>query len=34
MFWEDFAPEKILSRVGFSPLLYHSITVNIHQGQV
>jgi hypothetical protein len=30
MFWEHFVPRKILSRVGFSPLLYHSITVIIH----
>ena len=34
MFWEDFVPGKILSQVGFSPLLYHSIMVNIHQDQV
>ena len=30
----DFVPGKILSQVGFSPLLYHSIMVNIHQDQV
>ena len=34
MFWGDFAPGKILSRVGFSPMIYHSITLNIHQDQV
>ena len=34
MFWEDFVPGKISSRVGFSPLFYHSITINIHQDQV
>jgi hypothetical protein len=33
MFWEDFVPGKILSRIGFSQL-YHSIMVNIHQDQV
>ena len=32
--WGDFAPGKILSRVGFSPMIYHSITLNIHQDQV
>ena len=34
MFWEGFVPGKILSQVGFSPLIYHSITINIHQDQV
>ena len=34
MFWGDFAPGKILSRVGFSPMIYQSITLNIHQDQV